>query len=361
MPQTGGSIVKSEKKSLPGRSCSIRELAKYVGLSTCTVSKVLNHCAGTKIPLATQQRVFAAAKELDYVPNVNAQRLFRKRSGVIGLLVPADPLTPGNVFGDAHFVDILSGMEPLLEENGYHLMLLFRNEERRPEERYLKLFRAGTIDGLLIWGVSPECGYWRELEENGVPYVFVTSKPYDAADREGNFVASDFSSTAREVTNALLRAGCRKLLDLAGPEKSSVTAAMQNGVAEALAGSGVELIVRHSRYVPEDARNVVCSAWNELAFDGILCASREMVPGVLDALASAGNGNEPPFLLATLDCPARGPLLPQEVAVGKVDDLAVGRIAISSLLELIEGKEGRIHRLIPGTTVLNPRFFPAGK
>ena len=108
--------MKNEKNPPLRSSCSIRELAKYVGLSTCTVSKVLNNCAGKKIPQATQQRVLAAARELDYVPNVNAQRLFQRRSGVIGLLVPANPLTPGNVFGDAHFVDILGGMEPLLED-----------------------------------------------------------------------------------------------------------------------------------------------------------------------------------------------------------------------------------------------------
>lgn len=347
--------MKNEKNALPGRSCSIRELAKYVGLSTCTVSKVLNNRAGNKIPPATQQRVLAAAKELDYVPNVNAQRLFRKRSGVLGLLVPANPLTSGNVFGDAHFVDILGGMEPLLEENDSHLMLLFRNEERRPEERYGKLFRAGTIDGLLIWGASPECGYFRELEENKLPYVFITSRPLEAVADEVNLVSSDFHATARDVTQALLRVGCRKLLFLAGPEKSSVTSAMRGGVAEALAGSGAELFIRYSRYVPEDAREAVLAARKSgLAFDGVLCASREMTPGVVEAASGEGF----PFPFATLDSPARGALLPQEVAAGKVDDSAVGRIAVSSLLELIEGKRSRIRCLIPGTTVTNPRFLP---
>ena len=55
--------MKNEKNPPLRSSCSIRELAKYVGLSTCTVSKVLNNCAGKKIPQATQQRVLAAARE----------------------------------------------------------------------------------------------------------------------------------------------------------------------------------------------------------------------------------------------------------------------------------------------------------
>ena len=347
--------MKNEKNPLPGRSCSIRELAKHVGLSTCTVSKVLNNCAGKKIPLATQQRVIAAAKELDYVPNVNAQRLFRKRSGVIGLLVPANPLTPGNVFGDAHFVDILGGMEPLLEEADYHLMLLFRNEKRRPGERYLKLFRAGTIDGLLIWGALPECAYFPELEENKVPYVFITSRPLDVSPHKVNLVASDFNATAREVAAAMLQAGCRELLYLAGPEKSSVTAAMREGVEDAFAGSGAELHIHYSRYVPEDAREAVFAVRKKSCkIDGVLCASREMVSGVQEALAE--NEQEPPFPFATLDSPARAVLLPHEVASGRVDDRTVGLVAVSSLLELIEGKNDHIHRLIRGTVIKNPHF-----
>ena len=296
------------KEHPAGRSCSIRDLARYVGLSTCTVSKVLNNRAGRKIPPATQERVLAAARELNYVPNVNAQRLFRRRSGVIGLLVPAHPMTPGNVFGDSHFVDILSGMEPRLEESDYHLMLLFRNEEKRPDESYQRLFRAGTIDGLLIWGASPECGYHRELEENGMPYLFITSTPAAEDSVQANTVAS------------------------------------------------VRLVTRFSRYVPDEARNAAFEALKREQFDGILNVSRDMTPGVLEAAEAFGTGGDM-LRMATLDCASNRPLLPQELAAGQVDDLSIGRAAIDSLIELIERKTARISKRIPGTLAVNPRFF----
>ena len=55
------------------KNCTIRELARYVGLSTCTVSKVLNSPdAGLSIPESTRLKVREAAKKLNYVPNVNA-------------------------------------------------------------------------------------------------------------------------------------------------------------------------------------------------------------------------------------------------------------------------------------------------
>lgn len=86
-------------------SCSIRDLARYVGLSTCTVSKVLNNRSDFKTQEETRQRVLEAARTLNYVPNVNAQRLFQKKSGIIGLLIPSQTIVlisfSGNGFSHA--------------------------------------------------------------------------------------------------------------------------------------------------------------------------------------------------------------------------------------------------------------------
>ena len=87
------------------KSCTIRELARHVGLSTCTVSRVLNHRSGElPIPEKTQERIREAARALNYVPNVNAQRFFKRRSNVIGLLVPPQEEMGHNAFNDPHFV-----------------------------------------------------------------------------------------------------------------------------------------------------------------------------------------------------------------------------------------------------------------
>ncbi len=348
----------SGKSGAPGRKkCSIRDLAGHVGLSACTVSKVLNHRAGTKIPKETQERVFAAARELNYVPNVNAQRLFQRRSGVIGLLVPARAIAPGNVFGDSHFVDILCGMEPLLEESDHHLMLLFRNEKRHPDSDYAKLFRAGTIDGLLIWGTVPDATLYAELEEYRLPYLFITCRPDYATDAAIHWVASDYRATAREVAAAMVKTGCRKLLYLAGPEKNSAAVEMRKGVDEALDGTGIRLVRCYSQYTAEEAREAAFQALKTESFDGILNVSRDMTPGILAAVAELGIAEED-LRLATIDCAASRPLLSQELAVGLTDDRGIGRVAIESLLALIEQKSNRINQRVPGRIALHPRFFP---
>ncbi len=166
------------------KSCTIRELARHVGLSTCTVSRVLNHRSGElPIPEKTQERIREAARALNYVPNVNAQRFFKRRSNVIGLLVPPQEEMGHNAFNDTHFVEILSGIEKALCRTGYNLLLLFNRPEFQENNHYAGLFQSGFLDGLLIWGVHRSDRYWNELAALSGPRIFLTSPERKAAPR----------------------------------------------------------------------------------------------------------------------------------------------------------------------------------
>jgi|GEM_PF-3124681 len=179
------------------KSCTIRELARHVGLSTCTVSRVLNHRSGElPIPEKTQERIREAARALNYVPNVNAQRFFKRRSNVIGLLVPPQEEMGHNAFNDTHFVEILSGIEKALCRTGYNLLLLFNRPEFQENNHYAGLFQSGFLDGLLIWGVHRSDRYWNELAALSGPRIFLTSLPGAESSASLSFVARDYAHSA---------------------------------------------------------------------------------------------------------------------------------------------------------------------
>ena len=75
---------------------TIGEVAKYAGVSVATVSRVLNSSESVKA--ATAQRVMAAIRALDYVPNQSARNLRRSESRVILTLAPTfpTPTTPAS-------------------------------------------------------------------------------------------------------------------------------------------------------------------------------------------------------------------------------------------------------------------------
>src|SRR6201981_822467 len=84
---------KSNKSGIPQEpsehKVNLRELADHLGLSVATVSLVMSRSPAAKsIPHHTQARVRAAARELNYRPNVMARMLRQQRSFTVGVIVP---------------------------------------------------------------------------------------------------------------------------------------------------------------------------------------------------------------------------------------------------------------------------------
>src|SRR5215470_4283411 len=89
------------------RKVTLRELADHLGLSVATVSLVMNRSPAAKsIPHHTQARVRAAARELNYRPNVMARMLRQQRSFTVGVIVPE--------ISEGYAALVLSGIEDRL-------------------------------------------------------------------------------------------------------------------------------------------------------------------------------------------------------------------------------------------------------
>lgn len=65
---------------------TIKDVAKMAGVGIATVSRAVN---GTGyISAESREKIEAAIKELNYIPNERARNLSRKRTGIIGVLIP---------------------------------------------------------------------------------------------------------------------------------------------------------------------------------------------------------------------------------------------------------------------------------
>lgn len=109
-----------KRPSLPPRPhegrASLATLSKHLGLSAAAISRVLNSTpAARSIPKATQDRIFKAAQELNYRPNVLARSLRRGRSMTLGVLVPE--------IAEGYTALVLAGLEEALQKAGYFYLL----------------------------------------------------------------------------------------------------------------------------------------------------------------------------------------------------------------------------------------------
>jgi DNA-binding LacI/PurR family transcriptional regulator len=121
---------------------SLRELAEHLGLSSATVSLVINRSPAAKsIPHSTQERIREAARELNYRPNLMARSLRQKRSFTIGVIVPE--------ISEGYAALVMSGIEDHLLQEGYFYFVVSHRHRKDLIEEYPFLLQQRAVEGII--------------------------------------------------------------------------------------------------------------------------------------------------------------------------------------------------------------------
>jgi len=119
---------------------SIREVAKKAGVAACTVSRYLNDTA--PVSPSAKEKIQAAMKELDYIPNELARGMFRNKAGIIAMLVPS--------IKHPFFSSLAESIEKELYERNYKLMLCSTSDQVEREREYLSFLKSNIVDGVIM-------------------------------------------------------------------------------------------------------------------------------------------------------------------------------------------------------------------
>jgi LacI family transcriptional regulator len=113
MPRKSKSSDRPAAGGLPRTDgVSLKQLAAHLNLSTTTLSLVLNNApTAVSIPQETKDRIFSAARELNYRPNYLARSLRVQRTHTFGVIVPE--------LSDGYSSMVLNGVEAVLSTQGY--------------------------------------------------------------------------------------------------------------------------------------------------------------------------------------------------------------------------------------------------
>ena len=185
---------------------TMRRIAEELGVSVTTVSKVLNE--RTDIGAATRARVLARVEELGYRPNAVARSLSLRRTHTLGVVIPD--------LMHSFFVEIVSGIESVVSDRGYGLLLCSSGEDARKERRELEMLRARQVDGLVV--ASADAGnadLLQQLASLGAALVLIDRD--DHPELECHRVLTDDVLVGRLATEHLISLGRRSIAHLAGP------------------------------------------------------------------------------------------------------------------------------------------------
>ncbi|QNK63856.1 LacI family DNA-binding transcriptional regulator [Pedobacter sp. PAMC26386] len=179
---------------------TIKVLASRLNLSATTISKALKDSYEISEP--TKQRVRALAAELNYTPNTYARSLRTRKSETIAVVLPE--------IADHFFALVINGIESVVREMGYHVLIYLTHEDYEREKEILQYIKNGRIDGLLISITKNTItsDHIAQLEQENIPVIF-----FDRIIEQlqvPKVVTNDFESSY-QATEHLLNCGCKKI------------------------------------------------------------------------------------------------------------------------------------------------------
>ncbi|MCK9331322.1 MAG: LacI family transcriptional regulator, partial [Candidatus Cloacimonetes bacterium] len=208
---------------------TIKDVAKRAGVSTATVSFVIN---GTKnVAPETKAKVKAAISELNFRMNHFASNIRVRKSGSVAFLVPD--------MSNQFFIEIAVVIEKELRQAKYNLILANTDESLETERFQVDNLLNHSIDGLILSPSVIDESNLFDLIPSDLPLVFFDRVPKYPG--KADCVASDNISGAREAVEYLISLGHRKIAMISGTNAMTASTEREEGYIEALVANGIEI------------------------------------------------------------------------------------------------------------------------
>jgi LacI family transcriptional regulator len=319
---------------LAGNRATSFDVAKEAGVSRTTVSLVLNNVTHISINQATRQRVWDAAKKLNYHPDASGRKLVTGKSSTIGLVLQQ---SANQVVSDAFLLQVMLGIEQSVSQQGFHVLL--KPYDPRNMKGYSHLASENLVDGIILSGPRQDDQEIQKFTETGFPIILMgqldgCSLPYvDINAVEG----------AATAVRHLIQLGHRRI-GLITNASLQYTSAQQRrqGYLEALSEAQIphdEALIHEGAFTSESGFAAMQRILElpELP-TAVFVASDVVAVGAIQAIRHAGK--QIPYDIAVVgfdDIPMAAYIDPPLTTI-RLPALNLGRTAGDQLVKLILGK-----------------------
>jgi len=204
-------------------SVTIKDIARELGISPSTVSRALKD--HPDISQATRDSVNELASRWNYRPNPIALSLKSGSSRTIGVIVPD--------IVHYFFSTVISGIEDVLHERNYSMILCQSNEKWQNEVNNIQTLLASRVDGILASVAKNARNYshYQAILDKGISLVF-----FDRAvdNLETDSVVIDDEEGSYKAVKHLLRSGKKRIIHLSGTENLALTRHRKEGYLRAM-------------------------------------------------------------------------------------------------------------------------------
>lgn len=314
---------------------SLKDVAKISGVTVTTVSRVLNNRG--YIGEATRKKVNKAIEELDYQPNEIARALFRKKSNLIGLIIPD--------VAHQFFAELTRHIEYYAYTNGYKILLCNAYQDSEKEKDYINMLKRNQVDGIIMASHTLETSEYLNL-----------SFPIVAVDRFLSesipYIASDNYYGGVLATKLLIEKGCKKIAHISGPlslntpankrGKAFVDIANKNNV------SYVVIETKLNSFKKEEYEELIYKLFEEHTdIDGIFASSDMIAACIVEVSNKLGKSIPNDLKLVGYDDISIASLISPALTTIKQPIEKIARLAVETIINQIDGKIISAENILP--------------
>lgn len=252
---------------------TIKEIAKLAGVSSAAVSRYLN---GGYVSDEKKEQIRKVIEETGYQPSAQARMLRTKKACLVGVVVPK--------INSESISRITAGVEQVLSERNYQMLLAGTDNTPAKEIEYMRLFENYPVDGIILVGTMITAEHRRFLKESKVPVVVIGQHTKFA-----NCIYHD-DYGAGEAMGRAVAAKSKKEIAYIGVsrEDKAAGAAREDGFRAGLKSLGKELKEENykvSEFTTKSGYEKVLELLNEKHdIDIISCATDTIAAGAIEAI-----------------------------------------------------------------------------
>lgn len=309
---------------------SMRDVARYAGVSSATVSRVLG--GKPNVSPAMRKRVLEAVQELGYRPNRVARSLRVQQSNIIGLIVTD--------VEQSFFTTIARAVEDVAIEHDYTIFLANTDENLRRERLYLDLMQAEHVAGVIIAPARDSETRLEALITENIPVVAIDRR---IQSHEVDTILADNVQGTRKLVSHLIEHGHRRIGAIVGLPSITTGWERQQGYRDALQAHDIPVdreLVKPILPREQDAYEAMKALWQVTPRPTAIFAGTEVLAaGTLRAIRELGLSIPDDVALASFDDPFWSTLVRPAISCVRQPVHEMGHLAAEMLMQRLANPE----------------------
>ncbi len=327
---------------------TISDVAKAAGVSTATVSRVINN--SSSITLATREKTLAIMKELNYVPNSLARGLSNQKSLNVTLLIN---IADAKSFSNPFFYEVMHGIETVVYERGLSLTITSSKKTISTLDTLEQMVNGKKMQGLIIPSSLANKKIVSKFRKMNFPFVIIGelagySEPL-------NWVDINNKQGGEQAVEHLIKKGYRDIAFIGGRHEELFNRNRLSGYMEALKRNSLTI---NQDYIKE-CDNTKTGAYEKMSEllslndrpDAVICGDNIISFGAIKAINGVGLNIPKDLGVVTFDNYPLAELIEPSLTAVDIDVFELGVVAANTLLKMIDNPDVRQQQSLISTRI----------